>query len=58
MFEGIRTALKSNVQQSILTAERNLDDVFATRVLKALFLVKYVKPFKATAAKHRDPAAK
>jgi G3E family GTPase len=48
MFEGIRTALKSNVQQSILTAERNLDDVFATRVLKALFLVKYVKPFKAT----------
>jgi hypothetical protein len=49
MFEGIRTALKSNVQQSILVAERNLGDVFATRVLKALFLVKYVKPFKATA---------
>jgi hypothetical protein len=49
MFEGIRTALKSNVQQSVLTAERNLDDAFATRVLKALFLVKYVKPFKATA---------
>jgi energy-coupling factor transporter ATP-binding protein EcfA2 len=48
MFEGIRTALKSNVQQSILIAERNLGDVFATRVLKALFLVKYVKPFKAT----------
>jgi hypothetical protein len=49
MFEGIRTALKSNVQQSVLTAERNLDDAFATRVLKALFLVKYVKPFKSTA---------
>ena len=49
MFEGIRTALKSNVQQSILIAERNLDDDFATRVLKALFLVKYVKPFKPTA---------
>ena len=49
MFEGIRTALKSNVQQSILTAEGNLGDAFATRVLKALFLVKYVKPFKATA---------
>lgn len=48
MFEGIRTALKSNVQQSILIAERNLGDVFATRVVKALFLVKYVKPFKAT----------
>ena len=48
MFEGIRTALKSNVQQSILTAESNLDDIFATRVLKALFLIKYVKAFKAT----------
>ncbi|UWU92692.1 BREX system P-loop protein BrxC [Bradyrhizobium sp. CB1015] len=48
MFEGIRTALKSNVQQSILIAERNLGDQFATRVLKALFLVKYVKPFKST----------
>lgn len=49
MFEGIRTALKSNVQQSILIAEKNLDDEFAIRVLKALFLVKYVKPFKPTA---------
>jgi energy-coupling factor transporter ATP-binding protein EcfA2 len=49
MFEGIRTALKSNVQQSILIAEKNLGDQFATRVLKALFLVKYVKPFKSTA---------
>ncbi|MUZ65277.1 BREX system P-loop protein BrxC [Agrobacterium vitis] len=49
MFEGIRTALKSNVQQSILIAEKNLGDDFATRVLKALFLVKYVKAFKPTA---------
>lgn len=46
MFEGIRTALKANVQQSILSAEKNLGDEFATRVLKALFLVKYVKAFK------------
>lgn len=49
MFEGIRTALKSNAQQSVLIAEKNLGDEFATRVLKALFLVKYVKPFKPTA---------
>lgn len=49
MFEGIRTALKSNVQQSILIAEKNLGDEFATRILKALFLVKYVKGFKPTA---------
>jgi hypothetical protein len=49
MFEGIRTALKSSVQQSIQLAERNLGDDFDVRVLKALFLVKYVKEFKATA---------
>ena len=48
MFEGIRTALKSSVQQSVQIAERNLDDAFAVRVLKALFLVKYVKEFKPT----------
>jgi len=46
MFEGIRSALKFSVQQSILIAERNLDNPFAVRVLKALFLVKYVKEFK------------
>ena len=46
MFEGIRTALKSSVQQSIQIAEKNLGDPFAVRVLKSLFLVKYVKGFK------------
>ncbi|WP_257539642.1 hypothetical protein [Sphingobium sp. CFD-1] len=49
MFEGIRTALKSSVQQSIQLAEKNLGDEFAVRVLKVLFLVKYVKEFKPTA---------
>jgi hypothetical protein len=48
MFEGIRSALKSSVQQSIQLAERNLGDPFAVRVLKALFLVKYVRAFKPT----------
>lgn len=48
MFEGIRTALKAGAQRSILIAEKNQDNPFATRVLKALFLVKYVKEFKAT----------
>ncbi|MGC9523724.1 MAG: BREX system P-loop protein BrxC, partial [Anaerolineae bacterium] len=48
MFEGIRTALKSQIQRSILTAETHLRDAFAVKVLKALFLVKYVKEFKAT----------
>ncbi len=48
MFEGIRTALKTAIQQSILKAEQNLDNAFAVRLLKALFLVKYVKEFKPT----------
>lgn len=48
MFEGIRTALKTANQQSILKAENNLDSDFAVRLLKALFLVKYVKEFKPT----------
>jgi hypothetical protein len=48
MFEGIRTALKTAIQQSILKAEKQLDNVFAVHLLKALFLVKYVKEFKPT----------
>lgn len=48
MFEGIRGALKSGIQSAINTAERNLGDPYAIRVLKALFLVKYIKEFKAT----------
>lgn len=48
MFEGIRTALKGSIQSSILRAENTLTSDFALRVLKALFLVKYVKEFKPT----------
>lgn len=48
MFEGIRGALKSALQSAINNAERHLGDDYAVRVLKALFLVKYVKEFKAT----------
>jgi hypothetical protein len=48
MFEGIRTALKTAIQQSILKAEQHLDNKFAIRLLKALFLIKYVKEFKPT----------
>ena len=48
MFEGIRTSLKSNIQRAIIQAENHLDDSFAIRLLKALFLVKYVKEFKPT----------
>ncbi|MDA3971819.1 MAG: BREX system P-loop protein BrxC [Desulfobulbaceae bacterium] len=48
MFEGIRTALKAQIQRAVLNSEQHLGDEFAVRVLKALFLVKYVKSFKAT----------
>ncbi|PLC52819.1 hypothetical protein CR155_15515 [Pollutimonas nitritireducens] len=48
MFEGIRGALKSAIQSAINNAERHLGDDYAVRVLKTLFLVKYVKEFKAS----------
>jgi hypothetical protein len=48
MFEGIRAVIRAQVQHQIQIAENNLDDQFALRVLKALFLVKYIKDFKAT----------
>lgn len=48
MFEGMRTAIKSGAIQPILTLERNAEGEFAPRLLKTLFLVKYVQGFKAT----------
>ncbi|WP_039960748.1 BREX system P-loop protein BrxC [endosymbiont of Riftia pachyptila] len=48
MFEGIRTALKSQIQRAIIQAENHLDCPFAIRLLKTLFLVKYIKEFKPT----------
>jgi len=49
MFAGIRSALKSKIQSAIHMAENNLENPFAVRLLKALFLVKYINDFKATA---------
>ena len=48
MYKGLHAALKAQMQRSILLAEKHLDSDFAKRVLKALFLVKYVKGFNAT----------
>jgi len=48
MFAGIRASLKSAAQRSIDVAERNLDNLLAIRLLKALFLVKYVESFQST----------
>lgn len=47
MYEGIRSSLAS-IQSSIAIAERNLENKLAVKILKALFLVKYIKSFKAT----------
>lgn len=48
MFEGIRKALKAQVQRAVLNAENHLENPVAIRVLKALLLVKYIKGFNAT----------
>lgn len=54
MFAGISAALKSAAQSAILQAEKHLPDpksdvtILANRLLKVLFLVKYVDTFKAT----------
>lgn len=48
MFDGIRNELRGEIQSSIILAERNLDNNFAKKVLKTLFLVKYYANFKTT----------
>ena len=48
MFEGIKASLKSEIQNSILQAERSELSSYTIKVLKALFLVKFVKEFKPT----------
>lgn len=48
MFAGIRSSLKGAPQRQVQLAEQNLDNPLAVRLLKALFLVKYVDGFKAT----------
>ncbi|MFB9862455.1 BREX system P-loop protein BrxC [Rufibacter immobilis] len=49
LYEGIRSTIRGEIQTSITLAEKNLDDAFAIKVLKALFLVKYYSNFKTTA---------
>jgi len=48
MFEGIRSALKGPIQQTINLAEGNLENELDIRLVKTLFLVKYVQEFKAS----------
>jgi energy-coupling factor transporter ATP-binding protein EcfA2 len=48
MYEGLSTALKSNNKRAIDHVEKHLDNPMALRLIKVLFLVKYIKGFKAS----------
>ena len=48
MYEGIKDVLQSNIQSDIQQSERSIGSDLAKEVLKALFLVKYVKGFNAS----------
>jgi len=49
MYAGIQAALKSAAQSAVNEAEKQIDDnPLAIRLLKALFLVKYIDSFQAT----------
>jgi hypothetical protein len=49
MFDGIRSSLRADLQTSVLTAERLLgESSMEARVIKVLFLLKFVKEFKST----------
>ncbi|MCB9053313.1 MAG: BREX system P-loop protein BrxC [Lewinellaceae bacterium] len=46
MYDGLQATLRGEIQSSINRAEQNLEAPFHLKVLKALFLIKYVKTFK------------
>ena len=49
MFEGIKSSIKTQVQKSITAAENQLGRGFELRILKILFLMKYLRDeFKTT----------
>ncbi len=48
MYDGISMAIRGDKQTSIKMAERQLGECLAIRILKALFLLKWVREFKAT----------
>jgi len=49
IFDGLQPALNGQIQSSILAAERTLsDDPMKIKLLKTLFMVKYVKEFEPT----------
>ncbi len=48
MYDGIAASIRGDMQTSIKIAERQLGEGLPIRILKALFLLKWVREFKAT----------
>jgi hypothetical protein len=48
MFDGISATVRGDMLTSIQQADVHLDDPLAIRILKALFLLKWVREFKST----------
>ena len=48
MYDGISAAILAHLQSTINTAERQLGEGVPIRILKSLFLLKWVREFKAT----------
>lgn len=48
MYDGIAASIRGDLQTSLKLAEQRLSDGLPTRILKALFLLKWVREFKAT----------
>ncbi len=48
LFEGIRSTIRGELQSAVILAEKQVDNDFAIKVLKALFMVKYFGNFKST----------
>jgi hypothetical protein len=49
MYDGIAASIRGDMQTSIKIAERQLGEGLPIRILKALFLLKWVREFKASA---------
>lgn len=48
MYDGISASIRGDMQTTIKMAERQLGEGIPIRILKALFLLKWVREFKAT----------
>jgi hypothetical protein len=48
MYDGISASIRGDMQTTIKMAERQLSDGLPIRILKSLFLLKWVREFKAT----------